>query len=369
MAEPWIGVVNRAIPIYEKGAKDLTLVRNLALSMMESRGLIKTGVDGSFETKYLVDWKEPPVTGLAYGSTASYEPRDYTKWAEMDWRGMQATDAMHLQEYEQIKGSTGELVNRYKRIVPKKTKAIREKVGQSLYVDGDDADHLDDFHGFDTALGVDGNEVAGDILCAPDDTYHGLATDLGASGTWSNTMSTQPCTTLGSDFPEGEGTRDYHYWSPLLVNWSSNAWGTAQTGWEDNCLRALSRTGMWLRHTQNCTGDLVAMVAPNLMAGLKSVMESKVRHTQFPHAEATKLGFPDAMNWEGMALTTGYGVPADTVYVFDVSSVKLLFTTDKVVKTKPVSYDPDALTYKFFAYTFGDYRFLPKHLAKIKNFA
>jgi len=369
---PGIIVVNTAIPKFEKDIVDLTKVKHMPLAFMKERGRVRTGVDGGYEERYVVDYKECPTTGLRHGSKATYEARDYTRWAVMDWRGRMGTDSMHLDEYIKIKDSQTAIVNRYKRIVPKMLTGLRNSVSDAFFLDGSATGNEDEFAGIESCLaaGTGGNAcLVGDLVAYPDDTYHELSTQVGQGGTWTTTSGmTSPSSVIGNDWPEGSGDREYHYWSPLLVNWSSNAWGTEEVGWEDNCLRALSRTLMWMRNTQGVTGQIVAVVAQNLMAGFKAVLQSQVRLTQ-PHAEATRLGFPDALNYEGAAITSGYGIPANTVYLFEVDNVDLMFLTDKIVVTHPVQWEQHDMAYNFLAFTSGNYRFKPKFCAKMFNYA
>jgi len=371
---PAIQIVNTAIPKFERELTDLTKIKHLPLTLMQEKGRIRTGVDGSYETRYLVDYKECPVTEFAHGSTATYEPRDYTRWAVMDWRGKKGTDSMHEDEVLTMGGSKSQIVNRWKRAIPKIYQAISREVSEDFFVDGNGTSATQQtFHGIESLMGVGtaGNAPdVGDLVAYPDDTYHELSTQVAQGGTWSTDEATSPCAAIGSDWPEGSGDREYHYWSPLLVNWSSNAWGTSQVTWEDNCLRALSRTLTWMRHTQACTGQLVAIMGINLFSGFKQVWEAKTRIAP-PHGEAVRLGFPDVLNYEGAMVTTGYGVPSNTVYLFDVSEADLLFLTNKVVVThkEGVVWDQHKLCWNFLAYNKGDYKFKPKFCAKMRNYA
>jgi len=370
---PWVGIVNAAIPKFSKTLVDLSKVKHIGLEFMKSRGLIRTGVDGGYEERYLIDYKNPPVTEFRHGTTATYEARDYTKWAVRDWRGKKATDSMHEDEVIKIRGSQTAIVNRWKRIIPKLITGVRDDIAGDFFEDGDDATAAPQtFRGIESlcGAGTSGDAcVVGDLVATPDDTYHGLETDLAQSGSWSDTMSTsRPSSVIATDWPEGNGDRDYHYWSPLLVNYASNAWGTSQVTWEDNCLRAISRTLMWMRTTQNCTGQIVGIMATDLFAGFKARLDAKMRLTQ-PHAEATRLGFPDALNYEGAALTTGYGVPPQTMYLFEVENTGLLFLTDKVVDTHPVQWEQHDLAWNFLALSVGDYEWRPKSIAKLYPYA
>lgn len=368
MAEAWIGIVDRAVELAEKKLLDLTKVKYLVARMLESRGRIQYGVDGSYEKKYPVDWREQEPSEFGYGSETTYTPFTSIQKATQTWRGMQESDAMHRVEKEMMKGSAGELVDRYARILPKLIKSMRDNVWKSFVVNGSTSGNENMFNGIATVFGTAANASAENIIATPNTTYHDISTALAQGGSWSSDLTTSPNATLGTDYPEGMGNRDYHFWSPLYPNWSSTNWGTSQTGWSDNCTRVVSRTAMWLRHTHAAEGQLVCLMAPNLMSEWNQYWEAKSR-TLPPHAEGERYGFHDTFNYEGVLIQAGYGIPADTAYMFDVDAVKLLMLSKKLVMTEPIRYDEDTHMYKWMGWNLGDYRFVPKFCAQIYNYA
>lgn len=368
MAEPWVGIVNRSVQNVDKELRDMTKVDFLVARMLQSRGRIKLGVDWGYEKTYPVDWREQEPEEFGYGSDTHYEPFDPIKKATMTPRGMQVSDAMHQFEKETMDGAQGELVRRYARIVPKNMKAMQEAVWRSFFLNGTTAANRKRFSGIPTVMGTPANTGAGEIIGMPNTTYHGISTALAQGGRWSSDLPDYPNETLGTDYPEGEGSRDYHYWSPLNVNWSSNAWGTSQTGWADNATRVISRTAMWLRHTHNATGQLVCLMSTNLMSEWNQYWLAKNQNLP-PHDEGTRYGFHDTMNYEGVLIQAGYGIPANTAYMFEIDAVKLLMVTKKLVETQDVKFDEDTNYYKWRCWNIGEYKFSPKHCAEIKNYA
>ena len=125
---------------------------------------------------------------------------------------------------------------------------------------------------------------------------------------------------------------------------------------------------MWLRHTHAAEGQLVCLMAPNLMSEWNQYWEAKSR-TLPPHAEGERYGFHDTFNYEGVLIHTGYGIPTDTAYLYDADAVKLLMLSKKLVMPEPIRYDEDTHMYKWMAWNLGDYRFVPKFCAKIHNYA
>lgn len=370
MADEWVGVVKAVAPKYLKGAVDQTIRRRLVLAMLEKRGQIITNYMGSHETIFDVDYKEPPVESNADGATVSYERRDYLKRASMDWRGYKATDLMTLKERLESKGPTV-MVDRYKRIFPKLMKAVRRKIGLEFYIDGNSAGNENRFAGTATFCGQ-GTCAVGDILCQPSDTYFGISTAVNQSGRWSADLtagSGQPNATIATDWPEGEGSSDYDYWAPKLVNWSSNAWGTSSVAWEDNCERVLRRTAQWLRIAAGMDGQtLIAMLAGELHTGFKNKMSPKIG-IWAPHKEADDLGFPDVLNFEGIGIHTELGIPASKGFVLNMDDVELCILNANLVDSVGPDYDPDSFAHKFAVYTFGNWKFNPRQAAELDDYA
>lgn len=356
-----------------KGAIDLTIRKRLILAMLERRGLIVTNYNGSHESRFDVDYKEPPVESYGDGGVVSYERRDYLQQAEMDWRGYVATDLMTIKERAMTSGQPTTMVNRYKRIFPKLTKGVRNKIGLEFYIDGYAAGNENRFCGVESFCGADtdydttGADVA-DIVADPKDTYLGLSTAVNQSGRWTSDLSTYPNANIAYDWPEGEGSPDFDYWSPKLVNWSSTTFHS-DTTWDDTCVPVLRRTLQWLRLTSGADGyTLMAVIAGHMMTDFKAAFDSKLRVIA-PHKEAEDLGFPDVLNFEGLGIHTEFGIPANTGYVVNVDEMELDILTPKLINTKGPDYDPDSLAYKFAVYTFGNWRFIPKHCAKLYNYA
>lgn len=376
MADEWIGITKAAAPKYLKGAIDLTIRKRLVLSMMERRGLITLNYLGSHEEKYDVDWKEPPVESYADGGIVEYARRDYLKQATIDWRGYVATDLMTLKEQEMTKGGDYVLVNRYKRILPKLTKGVRNQIGLEFYVDGGAAGNENRFCGIETFCGANtsydsvGADVA-DLVAQPHDSYNGLDTDLNQGGRWSSDLTTSPNANVATDWPEGEGSSEYDYWSPKLVNVGSTSWDPdgSDASWALNAERVLRRTNQWMMQTAGMNGmTLLALVSGDWMTQFKDLMSTKQR-VLTPHKESEDLGFPETLNFEGVGIKSEFGIAASRGYVFNVDELEMCILPDELIKSKGPDYDPDSMSYKFAVYTFGNFKWLPKHVAKLYTYA
>ncbi len=370
MAEHWSGIVSAAAPEFVKGSLDKTMRKRLWMSLLNARGLVSTGVDGSYESHYDVDYREPPVESFGYGGQANYEPRDYLKRAEKTWRGYLATDEMHVKEYTQLAHSSHNLVNRYNRAVPKLIKGMQNKFGREIYTDGSASGNEDRFEGLETFMTTGGTTTAADLIATPDDTYHNLATDLNQGGTWTSDLATKPNAALGFDWPEGSGDSEFDYNSPILAKTDSSSWGSGDSDWATQCIVTTRRVAQWLRMSAGLDGDtILLMLAGQMMTEFKTALDERVRVIT-PHKEAEDLGFPDVLNFEGVGVQSEWGVPVNTGYMVAIDNMKLDFITDEMIVTAgPDAMDKDAMSWKFNAYSFGNFTFSPKHTAKLYPFA
>lgn len=369
MAEQWELILNQAIPEMTQKVIDTTIRKRLWLAMLQSRGRIKLGVDGSYARKRPIDWKEPPILSLSHSTKPVYAPRDYLKWIELGWKGFYATDEMGIVEYYEIANSAHAIVSRYSRILPKLLKGMKNFLGAQLYANSNATGHETDFDGIETGCGA-GTCVVGDLVAVPDGHYQGLDTDLGQAGSWSDDLTTSPNSTIDTDWPEGSGTPEYCYRSPLLVNWSSSAWGTGAVTWESNCERVLSRTADWIRCTNSGEGEgssLIAMLATGLMSGFKNTLRAR-NVLLSPLKEADDLGFPEVLNYEGIGVHAEVNTPANTGYVVDMDDITLSFLTKDMIDQYGPFKESD-MCWKWFAMTLGNLELNLRRIAKLYNYA
>ena len=369
MGEHWSGIVSAAAPEFVKGSLDKTLRKRLWMGLLNNRQLINTGVDGSYAREYNVDWREPPVTGFGHGGTATYAARDYLKRAKMDWRGYLITDSMHLMEYEMLKNSSHNLVNRWNRIIPKMTTKMQNHFGEEMYVDGSASGNELRFEGLETLCASGGTVVAADLIAEPDDTYHDLETDLNRSGNWTSALGTKPNAALGYDWPEGKGDSEFDYNSPMLVRTNSTSWGTGTADWATQAIPIVRRTAQWMRQSAGLEGDmLLLMIAGSMMTEFKALFDGRL-NINVPHKEVQDLGFSDVLNFEGVQIQSEWGVPVSTGFMVAIDNMKLDFITDEMIVTKGPTFDDKSMSWDFGTYTFGNFTFSAKHVAKLYPFA
>lgn len=366
MSDDWVGVAVTTAPKYQKGASDLTMRGRLHMAMLKNRGRFEFGQDG-LKLLWDVEYSQPQVESYGGTGTMAFEEHVAHKQYEMPWRGYKASDTMSVLDQLKNKGDSA-IVKVFQTKMNRLTKSMRDKLGSEFFNTGDGSGRENSVHGVETFCGT-GTTVAADLIAKPDDSYGGIDTDLGVTGSWS-AAGTAPNASVATDWPFGSGDSEYDYNTPKLINWSSTSWGTSSQTWESNCWRAISQGIAWMAVTGGTDGtpDYCPM-AGNLFQGFKNFMETKQRELM-PHKEATDLGFGNTLNLDGVAIRPEYDVAINTAYLFKMSKITWSCLHDEMLMIEPPVKDPKSGYASLFAcFHFGNIKWFPKFVAKIKNFA
>ena len=320
MAEA-LSLVNVTAKRYMQGAADLTIRKRLLLAMLSKYGRIKYNESG-YDCNWNVQFAEPPVQ--PHGASGEYEfsAHDLYRQLVIDWRGYVATDKMDAKD-ELMNKSPVAIVDRYSKILPNLKQSLENKFHAEFYIDGGAAGNANRLHGMLTFCGA-GTVAAGDLVAQPSGTYGGKNTNLqDQGGSWSANLTTKPNSTVATDWPDGNGSVEYDYMAPILVNTSSTNWGTGSTLFEDNCGRILRRTTTWLTKNGGADGrPSVYLMAADMFNAYQNYQEAKFRNV-IPHEESRDLGFPDTLNQDGVGIKYEFDVSAGEFWGINVNQMEL----------------------------------------------
>ncbi len=358
-------IINTTARRYLKGAEDLTLRDRKIWRELKNRGNIEMNLDGT-EIRHQVKFALPEVEAYT-GGVIDFEPSDKFRQLVLDWKGYLTTDAMTEQERQKNKGRSA-LINRYKSTMKDMRQALEDQFGTELYNDG--GTNTSRIDGLETFMGGAGSCLAADKIEAPSDTYGGKSTAPGAeAGTWSSDLSTMPSTVqLAKDWPSGNGTPEYDYLSPRLLNWASTAW-TGNTDWLSNCERVIRQAIIWTRLTTGRTGhpDML-LLAEDLFFDYQNAQEPKFR-VSVPHKMGDDLGFDgQGLRQEGIYITTEFGMTASVGYILNFDKMGLRVLTPQLWVPRGPEFDINTRSFKFLMCFDGNLVFQPKFFSKLADF-
>lgn len=356
----WQRIVHSTIRKYLR-TEEVNILRNRKLTaLLKERGRITYNVSGE-SLDWKVRYRRTPMVGYADGDTLTFARQNKRKTVNLDWRGYSATDSMTKLERLQNR-NTEAIIKLYSNISKELVEDIEDQFGDELYVDGNAAGNSKRIHGLESCLGDDGSTTASDSVAAPSDTYGGLNTSLGNyGGSWSGT------------WPDGTGDAHYDFWSPVLVNYTSDNFGPtnhtfAEAGDEAvrfmiiQCQKNKSRRGML---------DLI-LLTRTLYTDLLNLLDSKERFVSRPgrqEGSLAKLGFTDMVNYDGVEVTWEYGVPDTVGYGINVDMMELMCMQDQLFVPEGPDYDVASKSYRFGVDFFGNLKLNPRSLGKLDDYA
>lgn len=370
MADEWIGIIETTRHKYMKGASDLTMRKRLLLSLLRKRGRITYNASGD-ECRWQVEFSQPDVSDYGDGGVVDFSNHDAYRQLSVDWRGYVATDTMSKKQRWMNRGDE-QLVNVFQGKQKNLMKSISDNFCGELYRDGEAAGRENRIHGLETYMGA-GAVTAADRIAIPDDTYGltNLRTNLGAlGGSWSSSLPVPNNAALATDWPDGQGSSEYDYLAPKLVNWSSTAWGTGSTDWEANAWRVISQTITWLTLTGGADGQPTLFpMAGNLFQGYKNSQYARTR-INIPHKESQDLGFGQVLNQDGVGLYPDFDCPTDIAYALNLSTISIESLAPELFWMEGPDKDPRTLwSFLWGTGFYGNAKYQPKHTAKIAPLA
>lgn len=370
MVDHWLGIINSTKPNYMKGASDLTIRRRLFLAMLRKKGRITYNHNGT-HNYWQVEFSQPTMHQHGDGSMIDFANHDAYRQLSNTWAGYQASDSITMMQREMNKGDAA-LINLFKTKQSKLMKRLQTGLAGEMYRDGGGTGRELAIQGAETFLTERTTPGAADRIAEPGDTYGGLNTNLAdQGGSWSAGLTTSPNATLANDWPDGQGDTEYDYLAPKLVNWSSTGWNTGATDWETNCWRVIGQTITWLTLVGGDDGmPEICVLAGNLFQGYKN-HEETVRRINIPHKTANDLGFQgNVLNQDGTAISADFDCPANTGYMFNTSTIEIASLMPELFWMKGPDEDPRTGYSTLWASGFyGQCRWNPKYVAKLKNYA
>jgi hypothetical protein len=362
MAE-FAAVLKEAAPAYLKGRADNTIRNRLLLTLLAKNGRIKYNASSH---KLYWDVKAGQRVIEAYGDDGviNFQRSDLHEQLNIDWRGYKMSDRM-TEKQRLMLGDLTAIIDRYSGVAEDMMDDLQDGFCGELFVDGYAAANTNRLHGLESFFGT-GTTVAADRIAQPSDTYGGHSSVLGTrGGTWSTNLTTYPNANAATDWPDGNGTADYDWNSPKVINYSSTNWGTGSTTWADNCERVLGQTTIWTTLTGGKKGrPTLYLLAGDLFYDYQNKMRAKYR-ISVPHSEANDLGFSDTLNQDGVMIQADFDVPAGSGYGLNINQMVLESLDSVLFSSRGPEYDINTDGYLWLIGFFGNARYNIKHFSKL----
>jgi hypothetical protein len=360
--DTWLRVANTTIAEYIRQEEVNILRSRKLLALLQSKGRITFGHSGT-----LMDWKvrykRAPITGYADGDTLSFPRQERHKTAQLDWRGYSATDS--FTKFERLQNrSTEAIVKVVSELATFLKDDIQDNFGEELYVDGNATGNTKRIHGLESFLSTSGAVSAAVPVELNNDTYAGLSTAPGNyGGSWTTSSG-------NSTWPLGSGDPHYDFWTPLVTNAANSNFNAATDNWRNNAVECLRFALVHTRSkNKSARGNVELVLFDNeLYRVFLEVNDSRqqIRISRGEKVGMVALGFEDVINFDGVDVTSEYGIPVNVGYGIAPDAMELCSMQDQL-------FVPDSDTEistkanRFSIDFFGNLKCNPRNFFKIKT--
>lgn len=369
----WSEVLNTTIRKYLRTVEDNTGRKRPAYAMLNKSGRFSYNNGGQ-----QVDWKvrfrrntmqvNDGEQNVEFGRVRRHDT------ATLEWQGYIMAERVTKKDMLVNKGQEA-IVKFASSIVDYLRDDMEEAFSEEMFIDGNATANAGRWSGLESFFGVNGtiNVASGaqrsanalDPCGYPSDTYAGISTQLGANGGSWNTQSD-----INSTWPFGRGTPDFDYWSPVIVNYTSSAFGGTSATWALQGLSAI-RFGIDAINARNSGKyevDLV-LLDNGLYRQLKELLDDKER-INIENSDMRKLGFKDVIQIDGVDVTRSYGVPASTGYLLATKSMEVMSMQDQLfVPDKDPDWSAAARSFNYAVDLLGQFKMNPRCMGKLTTLA
>jgi len=310
-----------------------------------------------------------PETRGYSGGQVSFPESDKHRQFSLAPQAVYCSDGMDMLTQYRNRGDAA-LVKRKDEIAGDIRESLQRTMNEAIYYDY--ADHPLFPAGVESFL-TETTPAVGDRVALPNDDYGGFATDLQTlGGTWSDTLTVQPNTSLGYDWPLGKGTTPsdtkFDATSPFLFNVTSTAWSAGTNNVEDNLEEVISTGARWMGLTRGQMGvPDICVLAPDYYGIYENIQRAKST-INVPHAPGQDVGFR-GFNQGGVLVMEEYGVPASTGYLLNTKTAELDCWTPQLFVPFFNQFELRSLSTLWLALFYGQFGWQPHNTGKIYPYA
>ena len=346
------------------------MLRNYQLGALEASGQVNYN-NGGRGFDWPVQYRLHAIEGNTGETTRNFARTNLWKVANLEYRGYQVVDSMYHKEMLENRGPEG-VVKVFSSMTQRLEESIKQGFGTQYYVDGNASGNEESWHGLESIFGIDGTvnvstgaqrtANAADYVGYPSDTYAGLSTILGNYGGDQES---------GVVWPDGIADSEYDFWSPIVVNYTSTAFGGAADTWAAQGDEAM-RYG--IIHSQRNTtknGQITnVQLGRDLYFDFLNLIDDKERIVISSEHSLRALGFKNTVSFDGVEVSWEAGMPAAVGYGLNYENIELKCMEDSMLRVEGPEYDIHSQAYNAVVSHLGNLKMnSPRNFFKLQAIA
>ncbi len=348
-----------------------SMLRNYQMgALLEAAGRVNYNNSGEgFD--WPVQFRLHKVEGNTGETQRNFARRNLWKTASLEYRGYQATDSMYYREFRSNRGPEG-VVKVFENFVDRLETSITQVLGTEYYIDGSASGNEQSWHGLESMFAVNGTvnistgaqrtANAADKVGYASDTYAGLSTQLGNAGGENES---------GAVWPDGIADSEYDFWSPLIVNYTSTAFGGSADTFAAQGDEAMRYAIINAQRNTSKNGQITNIfLARDLYTDLLNLIDDKERIQISSEHSLRALGFKNVLNFDGVEVSWESGVPTGVGYGINYDNMELKSMDDNLLRSEGPDYDIHSQSFNAVVSTLSNLKFSsPRNFFKLAALA
>jgi len=370
----WARSIGTTIINYLREEELTTFRKFKVFSALEASGNVVMN-QGGRGLQWEVRYRNQPVTGNNGETPRVFARQNLWVNAELPYRGYQVTDSIYKKEMLENRGQQA-LINVAGNMATRLKESMEQHLAKEVWIDGGKAGNELRFHGIESMMAIDGTiniadgtkrtANADDMFGWPADVYANVNTGLGAIAG----------SQLEGVWPNGVCDPEYDFYSPIVVNYTSKAFGSGGTGgathdWANNCVVA-TREGIHQakrNDTRESQIDMVILDRKMFIAYLNK-LDSKERAIVTRTNGLKSYGFNDVFEQDGVEISTEYAVPTGCGYGLSIQNMELRCMEGSLMTAEGPFYNEDLQSYRYVVSVLANLKFRsPRNFFKLQAIA
>lgn len=340
----WARIAATTLAQTIRNVEDCTLRDYAFLALLQSQGRVIFNDSGN-GIEWPVKFRLPNVMGYSGENALTFNRKNIHKLAVLAWRGYYATESMTYKEYK-INQTPHAVVKTFANMVKELTTAIEQRLPVEAFVNGDAPGNEERWQGLETLFAIDGtlNSTTGEQRAAnvadkvgyPSGSYAGISTELGFYGGQMRTDAGG----VTPVWPDGIADPEFDFWSPMVFNYLSTAFGGQNHTWADQGKEVLSYAIVHAQRNKSQSEQTTQLyLARDLWVDFTESMRQKERIAVTSGTGLRSLGFTNVVEWDGMECTWDSAVPSGQGYGVPLGKCELRSMESSLLKPEGPDWD------------------------------
>lgn len=343
----WARSIGTTLTLHLKEEEQTTFRKFKVFAALQANGNVAMNQGGrGFD--WQVRYRNVPVSSYSGESPRVFARHALWQRANLPYRGYSVTDQISKREMLENRGQA-QLIDVAGKMANRLRESMEEHLAKEVFIDGSSAGNENRWHGLESMFSVNGTvnistgaqraANAADMFGFPNDEYAGLKTGLGqyagsqlATGSW----------------PRVPADPEYDFWSPLVCNYTSTAFGGATATWKDQCIEAIRESVHHAKRNDTRENQIdMILLDRTLYIQFLNRLDSRERAIVSKANGLRSYGFGDVVEIDGIETASDYGVAPGVGYALSVGNMEMKVMTGQLLEAEGPYYNEELSAYRY----------------------